>query len=103
MKDEIYNIEGMHCAACSAAIERISRKLPGVESADVNLPMKTLSITYDETQLNSEDIVLKIEKAGFEARLRDEKKEDKARDANRDETEAAYKREKRELIAALIS
>lgn len=103
MIDEIYNIEGMHCAACSAAIERISRKLPGVESADVNLPMKTLSITYDETQLNSEDIVLKIEKAGFEARLRDEKKEDKARDANRDETEAAYKREKRELIAALIS
>ena len=83
MINEKYDIEGMHCAACSAAIERISRKLPGVESADVNLPMKTLSITYDETRLKSEELVRKIEKAGFKARLKVEKKEDKGRDRDR--------------------
>ncbi len=103
MINEKYDIEGMHCAACSAAIERISRKLPGVESADVNLPMKTLSITYDETRLKSEELVRKIEKAGFKARLKVEEKEDKGRDRDRTEAEAAHKREKRELIAALVS
>lgn len=103
MINEKYDIEGMHCAACSAAIERISRKLPGVESADVNLPMKTLSITYDETRLKSEELVRKIEKSGFKARLKVEEKEDKGRDRDRTEAEAAHKREKRELIAALVS
>lgn len=103
MINEKYDIEGMYCAACSAAIERISRKLPGVESADVNLPIKTLSITYDETRLKSEELVRKIEKAGFKARLKVEEKEDKGRDRDRTEAEAAHKREKRELIAALVS
>ena len=37
MVEEIYIIEGMSCAACSAAVERVTRKLDGVELSDVNL------------------------------------------------------------------
>lgn len=103
MLNEKYNIEGMSCAACSAAVERVCRKLPGVESAEVNLPMKTLFVRYDETKLKSEELIRKIEKAGFEARLKSDDKETKSDEKERDEARKAYKREKRELIAALIS
>ena len=48
MKTEVYDIEGMTCASCSAAVERVTRKLPGVENSAVNLVTKKLSITYDD-------------------------------------------------------
>ena len=37
MKTEVYNIEGMSCAACSSAVERVTRKIEGVENSSVNL------------------------------------------------------------------
>lgn len=75
MKKELYNIGGMHCAACSAAVERVTRKLDGVVRSEVNLTTEKMSIEYDESKLESEQIVAKIEKAGFSASLvNDEKK-----------------------------
>lgn len=73
MKQEVYDIGGMHCAACSTAVERVTRRLPGVDSAQVNLPMNRLTISYDEGQCGSEDIVKKVEKAGFTATLHTER------------------------------
>ena len=67
MITETYNIEGMSCAACSAAVERVTRKLPGVVSSDVNLTTTKMTITYDETQLSHEQIETKVAKAGFKA------------------------------------
>ena len=31
MREEVYDISGMHCAACSASVEKVTRRLPGVE------------------------------------------------------------------------
>ena len=73
MKKEIYDIGGMHCAACSAAVERVTKKLPGVTVSEVNLPMNRLTIEYDENQTTPEMIISKIEKAGFTAALHVEK------------------------------
>ncbi|MFI3141012.1 MAG: heavy metal translocating P-type ATPase [Clostridia bacterium] len=76
MKTEIYDIKGMHCAACSSAIERVTRKISGVESSEVNLPMNRLNITYDETLVNEEMVCAKIKKAGFSASLKSEDKQE---------------------------
>lgn len=76
MKEEIYDIVGMHCAACSTSIERVTRRLPGVEESNVNLPLNRLTIRYDESQTTSEDIIAKIKKAGFSASLKNEEKEE---------------------------
>ena len=70
MKTEVYDITGMHCAACSSAIERVTKKLNGVQTSEVNLPMNRLNITYDETLVNEEMICSKIKKAGFDAKLK---------------------------------
>lgn len=69
MKTEIYHIEGMHCAACSSAVERVTRKLPGVQSSEVNLTTAKMTITYDETKVNQQQIEAKVERAGFRASL----------------------------------
>lgn len=65
MLEEIYIIEGMSCAACSAAVERVTRKLEGVERSDVNLTTNRMTIYYDETKVTPELIMSKVEKAGF--------------------------------------
>ncbi len=69
MKTEIYHIEGMHCAACSSAVERVTRKLPGVQSSEVNLTTAKMTIVYDETKVNQQQIEAKVERAGFRASL----------------------------------
>ena len=65
MKTEPYIIEGMSCAACSGAVERVTRKLEGVSASDVNLIMAKMTITYDESQLTPERIMAAVERAGF--------------------------------------
>lgn len=74
MKTEVYDVEGMSCAACSSAVERVTRKLTGVESSDVNLTTNRMTITYDENQVTPEMIMEKVERAGFGAHLMEEEK-----------------------------
>ncbi|WP_409968713.1 heavy metal translocating P-type ATPase [Bengtsoniella intestinalis] len=69
MIEQRYDIGGMHCSACSSAVERVTRKLAGVERSEVNLPMNRLTIVYDETQTTPEMIIQKVSKAGFSAVL----------------------------------
>ena len=77
MKKEIYDIDGMLCAVGSSSAERVTSKPPGVVRSDVNLPLNRLTISYDETLCTHEDIISKIEKAGFTATVRTEKKKSK--------------------------
>ena len=57
MREEKYDITGMHCAACSASVERVTRRLPGVERSDVNLTTGVMTIVYDEEQVQPELII----------------------------------------------
>ena len=69
MTTQQYHIDGMSCAACSSAVERVTRKLNGVESSNVNLTTNRMVITYDESQVTPEMICEKVSKAGFSASL----------------------------------
>ena len=55
----------MSCAACSSAVERVTRKLDGVVRADVNLTTGKLVICYDEAKVTPEMIIEKVTKCGF--------------------------------------
>ena len=69
MREEQYKISGMSCAACSAAVERVTRRLDGVTESNVNLTTERMRILYDETIVSREQIVAKVEKAGFGCEL----------------------------------
>lgn len=75
-----YTITGMTCAACSSAVERVTRKMDGVAESNVNLTTALLTITYDETKVTPELIIKKIDRAGFGAELYIEKKKEKPKE-----------------------
>ena len=51
-------LEGLDCADCAAKIERMAKKLSGVNSASVNVMTTKMLIDHDET--NAEGIVKEI-------------------------------------------
>lgn len=61
-------VEGMTCAACSSAIERILNKQEAIESASVNLTTKKLVVSYDENNIDVSKIQELIAKAGYDAK-----------------------------------
>lgn len=65
MKKLVVGIGGMSCAACSAAVERSLKKLPGMDSAQVNIATEQAVMSYDDKQLDLEKIRRAIERAGF--------------------------------------
>ena len=65
MKETNLKIEGMHCAGCSARLEKVLNNLEGVEIAKVSLEEKKATIKYDETKISLENIKESIEDAGF--------------------------------------
>ncbi|MEQ8153621.1 MAG: heavy metal translocating P-type ATPase [Clostridiaceae bacterium] len=60
-------IEGMTCAACAKAVERATKKVPGVIEADVNFATEKLNVTFDEEKAGVPDIQAAVEKAGYKA------------------------------------
>ena len=62
-------IEGMTCAACSKAVERVTKKLDGVNESNVNLATEKLNIEFDENKISLEDIMSSIDNAGYKAKL----------------------------------
>ena len=65
MKQEIYNISGMSCAACSSSVQRVVSRLDGVESCEVNLITGKMTVNFDETKTGEPDFIRVVEKAGF--------------------------------------
>ena len=43
-----FNVTGMTCAACSARVEKVTRAVPGVKTADVNLLGGTMQVEASE-------------------------------------------------------
>ena len=82
-----FTVEGMHCAACSSAVEKCVMRIEGVERAEVSLLAKRL--TCECTDVSDKIIISAIEDIGFtakvyvdesaEEKLREEKKQNKAR------------------------
>ena len=66
------DVEGMTCTACAARIERILYKNTKVGEANVNFPLKQAEIKTDES-LNVEDLIEDIYKAGYSAKVHEEK------------------------------
>jgi Cu+-exporting ATPase len=90
-------ITGMHCASCSARLEKVLNQLPGV-AATVNIATEKAHIAYDPHQTEIATLIKAVQGAGFDAHpLRDFTAEKQAR-------AAAYRREQLQFgIAALLT
>lgn len=59
-------IGGMHCAACSRAVERALKKTEGIKEANVNIATEKASLIFDDKKLKYKDIVNVVVKAGYQ-------------------------------------
>ncbi len=98
-----FSVEGMSCAACSASVERVSKRVEGVTNAEVNLLAKTLVVECEkDTPELRQKIITAVEKAGFTAAPADQKTEEAAiikDDKKKEKSEAENM--KRRLIASV--
>ena len=64
-----FKVTGMTCAACSARVEKVTRQVPGVEKADVNLLAGTMVV--DGAEDSVPQIIAAIQAAGYDAKPSD--------------------------------
>lgn len=70
MKRSVFDVKGMSCSACSAAVSRAVSKLEGVDKADVNLLTNSMSVIYDEKNIQEQNIIEAVRSAGYDAEIK---------------------------------
>ncbi len=58
-------VEGMTCASCVARVEKVLKKVEGVETANVNLATEKVTLSFDESITNYEQLATVVEDAGY--------------------------------------
>lgn len=102
IQEETYTITGMTCAACSSAVERVTRKLDGVEVSNVNLATGKLTIRYDTEKVTPDLIIAKVDRAGFGCQPFKREEEKTAPARTREDSSHLQDRELRERKHRLI-
>lgn len=102
MVTEQYKITGMTCAACSSAVERVTRKMEGVAESNVNLTTNLLTITYDQTKVTPENIIDRVDRAGFQAEL-DVKRDKEEQEKEKVKEEEQLHKTRRQMTANIIA
>jgi Cu+-exporting ATPase len=75
MQKESLQIIGMSCAACAKTVERVTKKLDGVSSSNVNFSTEKLVIEFDEQKVSIPNIKEAVTKAGYEVLEESKEKE----------------------------
>jgi len=100
VKDKIsFDIGGMTCAACAQNIEKVLKKLKGVESVAVNFSLAKAHVEYDPTLVSAAEMVSAIEGIGYTASGKVDKKESQDREQKAREDE--IKKQRLNLIIAV--
>ena len=95
-----YDVTGMSCAACSAAVDRNVRKVPGVHDVNVNLLTNSMTVEYDEGATGSGPIIAAVAHAGYGAAVHGEAPA--AAEVPASPMEEAIRSMKRRLIISVV-
>ncbi|ULT58234.1 heavy metal translocating P-type ATPase [Neobacillus drentensis] len=66
IKEAVFQITGMTCAACAARIEKGLKKMDGVKEANVNLALEKSTIKYDPDVASEYTFQKKIQDLGYD-------------------------------------
>ena len=108
MKKETYDITGMSCAACSARIEKGISGMEGMQQCSVNLLKNSMTVSYDEAELDSGKIIHQVEDIGYGASLHQTQgskttgASGRGKNGATDAAAAAAKQMKQRLIVSLV-
>ena len=94
-----YRVTGMTCAACSARVEKVTRQVPGVESAEVNLLAGSMVVEAADEQVSAA-ICKAVADAGYGAAPEGEKSKAPEKQAGR--AENALAEMKKRIIGSAV-
>ena len=99
-----FNVKGMTCSACSASVEKNIKKLEGAKDVNVNLITNSMTVEYDETILDNNEIIKTVEKVGYGASLyKDADKVDKEKGREQEENDTAKTQENELKYRVIVS
>ena len=64
----IFNVDGVSCGHCKAAVEKGLMGIDGVQAAEADLAAKTVQVTYDTNKVSRDTIAGAITDAGYEVK-----------------------------------
>ena len=96
---QYYSVTGMSCAACSNAVERAVKKVPGVESCFVNLLTNEMGV---DGKFDPEQMISAVAKAGYRASPKREQGEVNDTNDRRKDEEMLIDQNMRELHFRLL-
>ncbi|MDD3489908.1 MAG: heavy metal translocating P-type ATPase [Paludibacter sp.] len=70
MKTEKFEVTGMTCTACVAHVEKSVSKLKGIQTVQVNLLTNSMTVSYNENDIDNSEIEKSVESAGYKAHLK---------------------------------
>ncbi len=65
-KEAVIHIEGMHCAMCTARMQKAFEANKHVKEAKVDLDSKSAAVTYDGSQLTEDDLKKIVTETGYQ-------------------------------------
>jgi copper chaperone len=65
MTEKTFDVAGMSCGHCKAAVEGELNELSGVEKANADVARGTVEVSYDEGTVTTEDLLGAIQEAGY--------------------------------------
>lgn len=79
LKTYTFKIEGMTCSACANRVERVTKKIDGVENSSVNFATENLTVNIDEDIIDYAKIKEVVDKAGYKLIKEEEKDSGKSK------------------------
>lgn len=68
MIKKTYSIPDMHCSNCSMKLEGIEDELPGIKEINASYHKQQMTVEFDESQVNEEQIIAAVTKKGYTAK-----------------------------------
>lgn len=65
MIKKIFSIKDMHCSSCAMRLEGIEEELPGIKNISASYQKQIMSIEYDESLVNEDQIISAIMSLGY--------------------------------------
>lgn len=93
-----FDITGMTCAACSARIEKVLGRMPGIAAVNVNLALETAHVEYSPGNVSTAEIMDKVSSIGYKAALKQDRK-----DIAEQRSEEITRKRNKWMISALLS
>ncbi|PIU19827.1 MAG: ATPase P, partial [Elusimicrobia bacterium CG08_land_8_20_14_0_20_59_10] len=67
LKKAIVPLDGLHCSACTARVEKGLREMKGMAGVSVNLSTRTAFLLYDPSLIDAAAVTAKVESLGYKA------------------------------------